>query len=33
MRLIGVKGYVFRVEAAHSRENNIRLILSAGGAF
>jgi hypothetical protein len=33
MRLIGVNGYVFRVEAAHSRENNVRLIFSAGGAF
>jgi hypothetical protein len=33
MRLIGVKGYVFRVEAAHSKENNVRLIFSAGGAF
>ena len=33
MRLIGVGGYVFRVEAAHSRENNVRLIFTAGGAF
>ena len=33
VRLIGLKGYVFRLEAAHSRENNIRLIFSAGGAF
>ena len=33
MRLIGVKGYVFRVEAAHSKENNVRLIFSAGGVF
>jgi Omp85 superfamily domain len=33
LRLIGVKGYVFRVEAAHSRENNFRLIFTAGGAF
>ena len=33
VRLIGVQGYVFRLEAAHSRENNIRLIFTAGGAF
>jgi hypothetical protein len=33
MRLVGVEGYAFRVEAAHSRENNLRLIFSAGGAF
>jgi hypothetical protein len=33
MRLIGVRGYVFRVEAAHSREHNVRLIVSAGGGF
>jgi hypothetical protein len=33
MRLIGVNGYVFRVEAAHSKENNLRLIFTAGGAF
>jgi outer membrane protein assembly factor BamA len=33
MRLIGVNGYVFRVEAAHSKENNVRLIFSAGGVF
>jgi surface antigen Omp85-like protein len=33
MRLIGVRGYAFRVEAARSRENNLRLIFSAGGAF
>jgi hypothetical protein len=33
MRLVGVQGYAFRVEAAHSRENNVRLIFSAGGAF
>jgi len=33
MRLIGVKGYAFRVEAAHSREHNVRLIFSVGGAF
>ncbi len=33
MRLIGVQGYAFRIEAASSRENNLRLIFSAGGAF
>jgi hypothetical protein len=33
MRLVGVQGYAFRVEAAHSRENTLRLIFSAGGAF
>jgi hypothetical protein len=33
MRLIGPKGYAVRVEAAHSREHRVRLILSAGGAF
>jgi hypothetical protein len=33
MRLIGPQGYIFRVEAAHSREHNVRLIFSAGGAF
>jgi len=33
MRLIGQAGYFFRVEAAHSRESNIRLIFTAGGAF
>ena len=33
MRLIGVRGYAFRVEAARSREHNVRLLLSAGGAF
>ena len=33
MRLIGRAGYVFRIEAAHSRENNVRLIFTAGGAF
>ena len=33
MRLIGMEGYVFRVEAAHSREHNIRLIVTAGRAF
>ena len=33
MRLIGLQGYAFRIEAAHSREHNLRLIFSAGGAF
>jgi outer membrane protein assembly factor BamA len=33
MRLIGPRGYAVRLEAAHSREHNVRLILSAGGAF
>ncbi len=33
LRLIGVQGYAFRIEAARSRENNLRLIFSAGGAF
>ena len=33
MRLIGTEGYVFRVEAAHSREHNVRLIFTAGRAF
>jgi hypothetical protein len=33
MRIIGPKGYALRLEAAHSREHRVRLILSAGGAF
>ena len=33
MRFIGPKGYACRLEAAHSREHRVRLILSAGGAF
>jgi hypothetical protein len=33
MRLIGMAGYVLRVEIAHSREHNARLIFSAGGLF
>ena len=33
MRLIGLNGYAFRVEAAHSREHNLRFLISAGGAF
>jgi hypothetical protein len=33
MRLIGIEGYVFRIEAARSREHAARLIFNAGGAF
>jgi hemolysin activation/secretion protein len=33
MRLIGLRGYVFRIEAARSREHAALLIFSAGGAF
>ena len=33
LRIIGLQGYVFRIEVAHSREHNARLIFSAGGAF
>jgi hypothetical protein len=33
LRLIGLQGYAFRIEAARSRENNLRLIFGAGGAF
>jgi hypothetical protein len=33
MRLIGLRGYAFRIEAARSREHDIRLIFGAGGAF
>jgi outer membrane protein assembly factor BamA len=33
LRLIGLQGYVFRIEAARSREHAARLIFSAGGAF
>jgi hypothetical protein len=33
MRLIGLQGYAFRIEAARSREHNARLIFSAGGAL
>jgi hypothetical protein len=33
MRFIGLKGYAFRVEVAHSREHQARLLVSAGGAF
>jgi outer membrane protein assembly factor BamA len=32
-RIIGLKGYAFRVEVAHSREHAARLLVSAGGAF
>jgi hypothetical protein len=33
MRLIGVGGYIFRIEAAHSLEHNLRLIVGAAGGF
>ena len=33
MRFIGMEGYVMRLEVAHSREHNARLLFSAGGAF
>jgi outer membrane protein assembly factor BamA len=33
MRLIGASGYMVRIEAAHSREHNVRLIVAAGGGF
>jgi len=33
MRFIGMQGYAFRVEVAHSREHNARLIISTGGVF
>ena len=33
MRLVGPKGYAFRVEVAHSREHSARLIFSAGGSI
>ena len=33
MRLVGVQGYAFRIEAARSREHDVRLIFSVGGAF
>ncbi len=32
-RIIGLKGYAFKVEVAHSREHAARLLVSAGGAF
>ncbi|HVQ16162.1 MAG TPA: BamA/TamA family outer membrane protein [Vicinamibacterales bacterium] len=33
MRFIGTRGYAFRIEAARSQENNLRLIVGAGGGF
>ncbi len=33
MRIIGLDGYALRIEVARSRENNARLIFSAGGGF
>ena len=33
MRIVGMNGYAFRVELAHSREHAARLLVSAGGAF
>ena len=33
MRIVGPKGYAFKVEVAHSREHNARLILGAGRTF
>ena len=33
MRLIGLQGYVFRIEAARSDEHKARLIFSAAGSF
>ena len=33
MRVIGLKGYAFKVEVAHSQEHAARLLVSAGGAF
>ena len=33
MRIIGLKGYAFRVDVARSREHAARLLVSAGGAF
>jgi outer membrane protein assembly factor BamA len=33
MRVVGPKGYAFRVEVAHSREHSARLIFGAGGTF
>jgi hypothetical protein len=33
MRIIGLEGYALRIEVARSRENNARLIFSAGGGF
>lgn len=33
MRVVGPKGYAFRVEVAHSREHSARLLVGAGGTF
>ena len=33
MRIVGLKGYAFTVEVAHSREHTARLLITAGGAF
>ena len=33
MRIIGVKGYAFRVDVARSREHAVRLVFGAGGTF
>jgi outer membrane protein assembly factor BamA len=33
MRIVGPKGYAFRVEVAHSREHSARLLVGAGGTF
>jgi hypothetical protein len=33
MRIVGPKGYAFRVEVAHSREHSARLLFGAGGTF
>jgi outer membrane protein assembly factor BamA len=33
MRIVGPKGYAFRVEVARSREHSARLLVGAGGTF
>jgi outer membrane protein assembly factor BamA len=33
LRIVGPEGYLLRVEVAHSREHNARLIFGAGGEF
>jgi hypothetical protein len=33
MRIVGPKGYAFRLEVAHSREHSARLLFGAGGTF
>ena len=33
MRIVGPKGYAFRVEVANSREHTARLVIGAGGRF